>query len=95
MIFIDRQCSACNGNGCEQCHGTGTVGNCEEPGQIVPTPVPTEFDDALRTWRLKHGMTFRELGAETDIPPSVLSEIENGRRAPTEEQRRVLEEVMR
>ena len=95
MIFIDRQCSACNGNGCEQCQGTGTVGSCEEPGQSVPTPIPTEFGDGLRAWRLEHGKTFHELGAETDIPPSVLSEIEIGRREPTPEQRRVLEEIMR
>lgn len=95
MIFVDRQWPTCHGNGCDQCHETGSVGTCEESNRNVSTPVPTAFGDALRSWRLKHRMTFREMSAETGILPSVLSEIEIGRREPTEEQRRVLEEVMR
>lgn len=94
MIFIDRQCPSCHGTGCEQCHGTGTAGSCEETDQQLTTPVPTEFGDALRAWRLKRGRTFRELGKEIGIPPSVLSEIEIGRREPTEEQRLALEDVV-
>ena len=95
MIFIDRQCPACNGNGCEQCHGTGAVGSCDDSSQIVPTPVPTEFGEAFRAWRKEHGKTFRELSTETGILPSVLSEIEFGMREPTEEQLRRIKEIMR
>ena len=95
MIFVDRQCPTCHGNGCEQCRGTGSVGTCDESNRNVPTPIPTEFGIAMRAWRLEHGMTFRELGAETGILPSVLSEIENGMREPTDEQRRTLKEIMR
>ena len=113
MIFIDRQCPTCNGNGCEQCHGTGMIGDVnmkdvplwkhkegkiryahKKRGCLTPLDIIT-FGFPLKCWRIDRGYTFRELGAKTGIPPSVLSEIEIGRREPTEEQRRVLEEIMR
>lgn len=59
-------------------------------------PTPTEFGLSLRAWRLEHGYTFRELSVIVgDITPGTLSEIEIGRREPTPEQRRRLEEIMK
>ena len=95
MIFVDRQCPTCHGNGCEQCRGTGSVGTCDESNRNVPTPVQTEFGAALTAWRLIHNITFRDLSQLVGIPPGTLSEIESGRREPTEEQRRKIKEVMR
>lgn len=111
MIFVDRQCPTCHGNGCEQCHGTGIIGCVnsiplwkhkdvkiryahKRKGGVTPLEI-ISFGFTLRCWRLDRGYTFRELGAKTGILPSVLSEIENGMREPTDEQRRTLEEIMR
>lgn len=94
MIFLDRQCPACHGDGCAECHGTGMVSSMGDVHVPTPHPEPNSFAERLRAWRLEHGRTFRELSAETGILPSVLSEIEDGRREPTEEQRRKIEEVM-
>ena len=30
MIFIDRQCPSCHGNGCTKCHGTGMIGSAND-----------------------------------------------------------------
>lgn len=95
MIFLDRQCPACDGNGCYQCHGTGMVGSVSGVDVHTPQPEPDSFGEHMRAWRLKNGRTFRELSAETGILPGTLSEIENGRREPTEEQRKKIEELMR
>lgn len=93
MIFLDRQCPACDGNGCYQCHGTGMVGSVSD--MPMSRPEPNSFAENLRAWRLERGRTFRELSAETGILPSVLSGVEDGRRMPTEEQRKKIEEFMR
>lgn len=94
LVFIDHQCPACRGKGCEMCSGTGSIGGSIDIPDI-PIPKPTPFGRRLRAWRLEHGRTFRELSAETGILPSVLSGIEDGRRMPTEEQRKKIEEFMR
>lgn len=93
MIFLDRQCPTCHGEGCAECHGTGMIGSVS--GVDVPTPQPDSFAERMRTWRLERGRTFRELSAETGILPGTLSGIEIGRREPTEEQRKRIEEFMR
>lgn len=112
MIFLDRQCHACNGKGCSECHGTGIVGGVnmkdmplwkhkegkirhghKKRGCLTPIDIIT-FGFSLRCWRLDRGFTFSELSAKTGILPGTLSEIENGRREPTEEQRRILEELI-
>lgn len=95
MIFIDRQCPACHGSGCDECHGTGMIGSMSDVYVSTPRPEPNGFAERMRVWRLKHGRTFSELSAETGILPSALSGIEDGRRMPTEEQRKRIEEVMR
>ena len=95
MIFLDRQCPACHGEGCAECHGTGMVGSASEVHVSTPWPEPNSFAERMRAWRLEHGRTFRELSAETGILPGTLSEIENGRREPSEEQRKIIEEIMR
>lgn len=93
MIFLDRQCPTCHGHGCAKCHGTGMIGDVRDVD--VPTPEPDSFAENLRAWRLKNGRTFRELSAETGILPSVLSGIEDGRRMPTEEERKIIEEIIK
>ena len=95
MIFLDRQCPFCHGKGCTECHGTGMVGSVSGVDVHTPQPEPNSFTESMRAWRLERGSTFRELSAETGIIPSVLSEIENGRREPTEEQRKKIENLMR
>lgn len=95
MIFIDRQCPACHGKGCTTCHGTGMIGSVNDVEVPTPTPEPDDFAESMRAWRLEHGRTYRELSADTGILPSVLSGIEDGRRAPTEEQRKKIENLMR
>lgn len=95
MIFLDRQCPACHGKGCKECHGTGMIGSVSGVWTYTPQPEPDSFAERMRTWRLKNGRTFRELSAETGILPGTLSEIENSRREPTEEQRKKIEELMR
>ena len=94
MIFIDSQCPTCHGEGCDQCHGTGMVGSVSGVYVSPPPPNPESFAGVLRIWRLKNGRTFRELSFETGILPSSISEIENGLRYPTEEQKSKLEEIM-
>ena len=94
LVFIDHQCPACRGKGCEMCSGTGSIGGSIDIPDIS-VPGPTSFGRRLRAWRLAHGRTFRELSAETGILPSVLSGIEDGRRWPTEEQRKKIENLMR
>ena len=95
MIFIDRQCPTCHGEGCTDCHGTGMIGSVSGVDVHTPQPEPDSFAERMRAWRLKNGRTFRELSAETGILPGTLSEIENSRREPTEEQRKKIEELMR
>lgn len=95
MIFLDRQCPACHGDGCTECQGTGMVGSVGDMPVSMSRPEPCSFAECMRAWRLEHGRTFRELSAETGILPSVLSGIEDGRQMPTEEQRKKIEEVMR
>lgn len=95
MIFLDRQCPACHGHGCAKCHAANhprTVALCACAHAAAE---PDSFAECMRAWRLAHGRTFRELSAETGILPGTLSEIENGRRDPTEEQRKKIEEFMR
>ena len=95
MIFIDRQCPTCHGEGCTDCHETGMIGRVSGVDVHTPQPEPDSFAERMRAWRLKNGRTFRELSAETGILPSVLSGIEDGRRMPTEEERAQLEDLMR
>ena len=95
MIYIDCQCHACHGKGCKQCHCTGMIGSVSGVDVHTPQPEPNSFAERMRAWRLAHGRTFRELSAETGVLPGTLSEIENGRREPTEEQRKKIEEIMR
>ena len=95
MIFLDQRCPTCHGHGCPECHGTGMIGSMSGVDVHTPQPEPDSFAENLRAWRLAHGRTFRELSTQTGILPSVLSGIEDGRRDPTEEQRKKIEEVMR
>lgn len=95
MIFLDRQCPFCHGEGCAECHGTGMIGSVSGVDVPIPQPEPDGFAENMRAWRLEHGRTFRQLSAETGILPSVLSGIENGRREPTEEQRKKIEELIK
>jgi len=60
----------------------------------IPVPKPTPFGNRLRGWRLEQQLTFRQLAGLVGISPGTLSEIEIGRRDPTDEQRRTIEELM-
>lgn len=95
MIFIDRRCPSCHGHGCAQCHGTGMIGSVALCACAHAAAEPDSFAECMRAWRLAHGRTFRELSAKTGILPGTLSEIENGRRDPTDEQRKKIENLRR
>lgn len=94
MIFIDRKCHHCNGDGCLYCNGTGTTGDVI-PSHDLSLPEPTDFGIKLKEWRLLSGVTLRELGAKTGILPSRLSDIETGIAHATREERGELKDVMR
>ncbi len=94
MIFIDRKCPHCNGEGCPCCNGTGTTGEVT-PLHDLSLPEPTDFGIKLKKWRLFSGATLRELGTKTDILPSRLSDIETGIAHATGEEMGKLNDVMR
>lgn len=60
IVFVDRKCEACNGEGCEACDGTGSVGSVEE--RDVPEVHPDGVSKALEKERLARGLSFRDLG---------------------------------
>jgi len=60
---------------------------------IIPTPTP--FGNLLREWRLHNNMTFSDLSRLVGLSPGTLSEIEIGRREPTDEQRNLLQDIMK
>lgn len=60
---------------------------------IIPTPTP--FGNRLRDWRLRNNMTFSELSRLVGLSPGTLSEIEIGRREPTDEQRKLIQDIMK
>lgn len=94
MIFIDRKCHHCNGDGCLYCNGTGTTGDVI-PSHDLSLPEPTDFGIKLKKWRLLSGVTLREFCAKTGILPSRLSDIETGIVHATEEEIGKLNDVMR
>ena len=98
-------CAQCHGTGMIGCvnmkdmplwrHKEGKIRHAHKMrGCLTPIDIIT-FGFYLRCWRLDRGYTLRELSAKTGILPGTLSEIENGRREPTEEQRKKIEEFMR
>lgn len=98
-------CAACHGTGMIGSinmkdtllwkHKEGKIRHAHKKrGCLTPIDIIT-LGFSLRCWRFDRGYTFRELSAMTGIAPSTLSEIENGRREPSEEQRKKIEELMR
>lgn len=100
VILFDEECPSCRGRGhirgraCPICHGSGSVGGAMQIPDI-PVPPPMPFGLQLRAWRLKQGYTFRQLSELVGISPGTLSELENGRREPTQEQIIKIEELMK
>ena len=94
FIFIDERCPDCNGDGCEKCRGTGIVGHMEHSDKMIAGR-HTEFGERIRQWRLGNRLTFFEMGLLVGVLPGQLSEIENGRRKPSEQQRRAIEDLIR
>ena len=60
---------------------------------IIPKPTP--FGNRLREWRLRNNMTFSELSRLVGLSPGTLSEIEIGRREPTDEQRKLIQDIIK
>lgn len=76
IVFIDRKCEACNGEGCEACEGTGSVGSVEEREPIVFHP--DGVSKALDAWRIANRVGFRELGERLGVSVARASELCRG-----------------
>lgn len=76
IVFVDRKCPACNGEGCEACDGTGIVGSVEE--REVPEVHPDGVAKALEKERLARGLNFRDLGCNLVVSTPRASQLCRG-----------------
>ena len=86
IVFVDRKCPACNGEGCEACDGTGSVGGIEE--REVPELHPDGVSRALDAWRIAKCIGFRELGERLGVSVARASELCRGAGAEMNDQER-------
>lgn len=93
LVFVDRECSVCAGEGCDHCQGTGVQGQCVEMPDIR-LPEPSPWARSLRKWRRAAGLTWKNLGEMAGIRVARLSELENGLREPTDAEKKVLDACM-
>lgn len=76
IVFIDRKCPACGGEGCEACDGTGIVGSIEE--REVQEAKPDFMAKALCNWREKYGIGLKEIGEDLGVSVARASELCRG-----------------
>lgn len=76
IVFVDRKCPACSGEGCEACEGTGSVGSIEERDALESKP--DYLSKALCNWREKYGIGFKELGEDLGVSVARASELCRG-----------------
>ena len=76
IVFVDRKCPACNGEDCEACDGTGSVGSIDE--RDAPELRPDYLSKALCKWREKHGIGFKALGEDIGVSVARASELCRG-----------------
>lgn len=86
IVFIDRRCEACNGEGCEACDGTGIVGSIEE--REVQKVHPDGVSRALDDWRIAKCIGFRGLGERLGVSVARASELCRGAGAEMSDQER-------
>lgn len=86
IVFVDRKCPACNGEGCEACDGTGYVGSVEE--REVPELHPDGVSRALDAWRIAKRVGFREIGERLGVSVARASELCRGAGAEMSDQER-------
>lgn len=98
MIFVDYIHQSCDGEGCEECNGTGLVGECLSSNQLPPEikqllgclPFAMDMQDA----RIPHRITLRKLSEKTGIGAARLSEIEHAHVSPTEDEKIKIQEAL-
>ncbi len=90
LVFVDRECPICGGQGCDHCEGSGIHGECVERPDIR-LPEPSRWARELRAWRLAAKLTLMELSVLTGLGVVVLSELENGLRDATDAEKKVLD----
>lgn len=98
MIFLDYIHEACNGEGCEECHGSGMVGeiisSSEAPVVAKQRLDLLPFALDMQAARREPRITLRELSTATGIQASRLSEIEHAQLEPTvKEKIRIFKEL--
>lgn len=76
IVFVDRKCPACGGDGCEACDGTGIVGSIEEREPVIFHP--DGVSKALDAWRTANRVGFRELGERLGVSVARASELCRG-----------------
>ena len=86
IVFVDRKCPACNGEGCEACDGIEAVGSIEE--REVPELRPDGVSKALDAWRIAKCIGFRELGERLGVSVARASELCRGAGAEMSDQER-------
>lgn len=93
LVFVDRECSVCGGEGCDHCQGTGIQGECVEMPDLI-LPEPSQWAKKLRAWRLAAELTLIELSILTGFGVGALSQLENSHREPTDAERIALNACM-
>ena len=83
--FVDRICQSCNGEGCKKCRFSGNIGSYEEVMDVDFLPeIQTIFGRNFRKWREKCRVSLRDAAQSCGLRVSSLSDIERGRREPSE-----------
>lgn len=86
IVFIDRKCESCNGEGCEACEGTGSVGSIEERDALESKPCA--LAKALNRYLRARGIGFRALGEAMGVSAARASELCRGAGAEMSDQER-------
>lgn len=98
MIFVDYIHTACDGEGCAECNGTGMVGKCitvdQAPPKIRTLLECLPFAEQMQDARRPHRIGLRKLAQLTGMTPSRMSEIEQAHTTPTDDEKTVIREAL-